>query len=73
MFIGIEGFYASGNDADNQDEINYMPVQKDSEARSIFGNDRTVFFWMNAAQIGYYHNRQMDFSGMWYGKGQFRI
>jgi hypothetical protein len=71
MFIGGEFFYASGNDADSQDEINYMPVQKDSEARSIFGNDRTVIFWMNASQIGYYHNRQLDFSGMWYGRANF--
>jgi len=71
MFVGGEFFYASGNDADSQDEINYMPVQASSEARSIFGNDRTVFFWMNASQMGYYHNRQLDFSGMWYARANF--
>ena len=67
----VEVFYASGNDADSQDEIKYLPVQSASEGRSIFGNDRTVFFWMNAAQMGYYHNRQLDFSGMWYGRANF--
>jgi hypothetical protein len=65
-----EGFYSSGNDS-NSDNIHYFPTAQDSEARSIFGNDRTVFFWMNAAQIGYYHNQQIDFSGMWYGRGAF--
>jgi hypothetical protein len=67
----VEGFYASGNDADDQDKIKYFPTAQSSEARSIFGNDRTVFFWMNAAQIGYYHNQQIDFSGMWYGRAAF--
>jgi len=71
MFVGIEGFYASGNDADSQDEIKYMPVTRSSEGRSIFGNDRTVFFWMNAAQMGYYHNRNIEFSGTWYGRANF--
>jgi hypothetical protein len=66
----VEGFYASGNDS-NSDNIHYFPTAQDSEARSIFGNDRTVFFWMNAGQIGYYHNQQIDFSGMWYGRGAF--
>lgn len=71
MFVGIEGFYASGNDADNADKIKYYPVAQSSEGRSIFGNDRTVFFWMNAAQMGYYHNRDLEFSGMWYGRANF--
>ncbi|MCX5914395.1 MAG: hypothetical protein NTV04_20990, partial [Deltaproteobacteria bacterium] len=71
MFIGGEFFYASGNDADNQDEIKYLPVTRSSEGRSIFGNDRTVFFWMNASQMGYYHNRNIEFSGMWYGRANF--
>jgi hypothetical protein len=71
MFLGIEGFYASGNDADDQSEINYLPVTRSSEGRSVFGNDRTVFYWMNAAQMGYYHNRNIEFSGMWYGRANF--
>jgi hypothetical protein len=73
MAILGEGFYSSGNDANDQDKIKYFPVARSSEARSIFGNDRTVFFWMNAAQMGYYHNNQIDFSGMWYGRGAFEF
>jgi hypothetical protein len=71
MFVGLEGFYSTGNDADKTDEINRYPVATASEGRSIFGNDRTVFMWMNAAQIGYYHDRDIDFSGMWYGRVNF--
>jgi hypothetical protein len=71
MAVLGEGFYSTGNDANEQDKIKYFPVARSSEGRSIFGNDRTVFFWMNAAQMGYYHNNQIDFSGMWYGRGAF--
>ena len=69
----VEGFYATGNDADEADKIGYFPTAQSSEARSIFGNDRTVFFWMNAAQIGYWHNNQIDFSGLWYGRAAFEF
>ncbi len=69
----VEGFYATGQDADDQDKQKFFPVAQSSEGRSIFGNDRTVFFWMNAAQIGYYHNQQIDFSGMWYGRAAFEF
>jgi hypothetical protein len=71
MFLGGEFFYASGNDADDQSKIKYLPVTRSSEGRSIFGNDRTVFYWMNASQMGYYHNRNIEFSGMWYGRVNF--
>jgi len=71
MFIGLEGFYASGNDADDQSKIKYLPITRSSEGRSIFGNDRTVFYWMNASQMGYYHNRNIEFSGQWYGRANF--
>ena len=73
MAVIGEGFYSSGNDANDQDKTSYFPVAEASEGRSIFGNDRTVFFWMNAAQMGYYHNFQIDFSGMWYGRGAFEF
>ena len=71
MFFGIEFFYATGNDADDQSKIKYLPTTRSSEGRSIFGNDRTVFYWMNAAQMGYYHNRNIEFSGQWYGRANF--
>jgi hypothetical protein len=71
MFLGAEIFHASGNDADDQSEINYLPTTRSSEGRSIFGNDRTVFYWMNASQMGYYHNRNIEFSGMGYARANF--
>ena len=71
MFFGLEFFYATGNDADDQSKIKYLPTTRSSEGRSIFGNDRTVFYWMNAAQMGYYHNRNIEFSGQWYGRANF--
>jgi len=71
MFVGLEGFYSTGNDADKTDEINLYQVPTGSESQSIFGNDRTVFFWMNASQIGYYHERNLAFMGMWYGRANF--
>ena len=71
MFVGLEGFYSSGQDADKTDKIGIYQVPTGSEGQSIFGNDRTVFFWMNAAQIGYYHERNLAFMGMWYGRANF--
>ena len=67
----VELFYATGQDSDDTGTQNYFPVARASEARSIFGNDRTVFFWMNAAQMGYYHNQQIDFSGVYYARAAF--
>jgi len=71
MFIGAEWFYATGNDADKRDKIKAYSYPAGSESASIFGNDRTVFFWMNAAQMGYYHERQFVFTGMTYYRGNF--
>ncbi len=68
LAAGLEGFYATGNDANSTDKINYYPVATSSEARSGFGNDRTVFFWMASGVIGYQHNIQSDFGGFWYGR-----
>ncbi len=71
MFLGLEGFYSTGQDADKDDEIKLYPIPTGSEGQSIFGNDRTVFFWMNAAQMGYYHQHNLAFMGMWYGRANF--
>jgi hypothetical protein len=71
MFMGLEYFYASGNDADSRDKINSYVYPAYSESNAIFGNDRTVFFWRNGAQLGYYHERNLPFSGMWYGRANF--
>jgi hypothetical protein len=71
MFAGVEGFYSSGQNADKNDKINQYAIPTVSEGQSIFGNDRTVFFWMNAAQMGYYHERNFGFAGLWYGRANF--
>lgn len=68
LSAGLEGFYATGNDANSTDKINMYPVATSSEARSGFGNDRTVFFWMASGIIGYQHNIQTDYGGFWYGR-----
>ena len=71
MFLGVEGFYSTGQHANKEDKIRLYPIPTGSEGQSIFGNDRTVFFWMNAAQMGYYHERNLAFMGMWYGRANF--
>ena len=84
MKVGLEGYYATGNDTNKQDtKINVYqdasagPVAStgqfsaSSEARSNFGGHRTVFFWMNSPEIGYQHNKQSSFGGFWYGRATF--
>jgi hypothetical protein len=71
MFAGLEYFYSSGNDADKKDKINLYTIPLSSESAVIFGADRTVFFWSNAMQMGYYHSRQSYFSGMSYYRANF--
>ena len=67
--VGAEGFYTSGNDANNQaTKINRWQVATASEARSGFGNDRTVFYWMASGVMGYQHNKETSFDGFWYGR-----
>jgi len=71
MFLGLEGFYSTGNDTSKTDKFNIYTYPTSSEARSVFGNDRTVFYFMNASHIGYYHQIQLDPAGMWYGRANF--
>jgi hypothetical protein len=71
MFVGGEYYYSTGNDADKNNKVSMYTMPLSTESASIFGNDRTVFFWMNAAQIGYYHNRQALFSGFEYYRANF--
>jgi len=68
LFAGVEGFYSSGQNADRNNTITLFQVPTSTEGTSIFGNDRTVIFWMNAAQMGYYHQRNSAFQGFWYGR-----
>ena len=69
LFAGLEGYYASGQNTDKGDKLTGYLVPTSSEGQSNFGNDRTIFMWMNAAQMGYYHERNFAISGFWYGRG----
>ncbi len=69
MFAGIEGYYASGQDWKKADKITQYQIPTVSEGQSIFGNDRTVFMWMNTAQLGYYHERNFSILGFAYLRG----
>jgi len=73
MRAGLEAYYSTGNDANQTDKINLYPIAFNSESRAIFGIDRTVIFWMNAGQFGYWHNREIFFEGMWYGRANFEF
>jgi hypothetical protein len=66
LFAGLEGFYSTGNDADRSDKIKIFNIPNGSESQSIFGNDRSVFMWMNASQMGYYHQNNLGFMGFYY-------
>ena len=68
LFAGVEGFYATGQDWNKPDKITSYEYPTSSEGLSIFGNDRTVFMWMNAAQIGYYYQRNTAASGFYYAR-----
>jgi len=79
LFAGLEGYYATGQDWRKPDKItqyNFSPGNPgvsantvSSESGSNFGNDRTVFMWMNAAQMGYYHERNFSPEGFAYARG----
>jgi hypothetical protein len=71
MFVGLEYYYSTGNDADKTDKIRQYTYPYGTESQSVFGNDRTVFFWMNASQMGYYNNINIGFMGMSYYRANF--
>ncbi len=71
MFVGVEGYYSSAANADQTTTSHLFQVPTVSEGQSIFGNDRTVFMWMNAAQIGYYHERNFSITGFSYARANF--
>jgi hypothetical protein len=67
--VGAEGMYSSGNDGNKQDAtLTRWMVADSSEARSGWGNDRTVFYWMASGVLGYQHNKETSFDGFWYGR-----
>ena len=68
LSAAVEGYYSSGNDADDTSKSKRYFTPAGSEAYSNFGLGRTVFFWMNFSQFGNQHQKQGDFGGMYYGR-----
>jgi hypothetical protein len=71
MFVGVEGVYSTGNDADDADKIKQFKLANGSEANSSFGNWRSVFFYRGSGVLGYYHEKQLNWMGTWYGNVNF--
>jgi hypothetical protein len=67
LAVAVEGYYASGHDADKTDEFGEYTYPAGSEATYGFGNDRFVFMFMNS-DFMYYAGKQLYASGMWYGR-----
>jgi len=66
LFVGIEGFYSTGNDADATDESNRYMMSRGSEAYSGFGNWRGVYFYKASGVFGpSYDAYQGSFSTYW--------
>ncbi|MDO8955416.1 MAG: hypothetical protein Q7W38_01005 [Deltaproteobacteria bacterium] len=68
LSVAAEGFYATGNDADNATKKKQYFRPAGSESHANFGLGRTVFFWMAFSQFGNQHQKQSDFGGMYYGR-----
>lgn len=62
-----EGFYSSGQDFTKTDEINRYAWADNSEARNVFGNGKSVFFFSNT-ELTYYGFKQLDAGGLWYAR-----
>jgi len=71
MFVGVEGVYSTGNDADDTGSIKMFKLANSSEMNSSFGNWRSVFYYRGSGVLGYYHEKQLNWMGTWYGNVNF--
>jgi hypothetical protein len=68
FFVGAEGFYSTGNDADSTDTYKRFRLLTNDECRSNFGNWRSVYFYRSTGVFGPWENGyQSDYMGTWYG------
>jgi hypothetical protein len=67
LAVALEGYYASGDDADKSNEFGEYTYPAGSEATYAFGNDRSIFFFYNA-DFMYYAGKQLYAAGLWYGR-----
>jgi len=66
LSVALEGYYASGGDADKTDEFGQYTYPSGSEAVWGMGNNRSIFFFYNS-DFMYTAGKQLYASGMWYG------
>lgn len=66
--VVVDGFYASGTDANKNDKINLysFPGDLSSESTAWIYNRRGVFYFMNT-DLGYIGNKQWSFAGHYLG------
>lgn len=67
LAVALEGYYASGDDADKSNEFGEYTYPSGSEAVWGMGNNRSVFFFYNS-DFMYTHGKQLYASGLWYGR-----
>ena len=68
LFVGAEGFYSTGNDADDTTTNKRFMLVTNDECRSNFGNWRTVFFYRATGVFGpWMQAYNENFQGTWYG------
>jgi hypothetical protein len=67
LSVALEGYYSTGNDTDNTSKIKRYTGPTSSESNAIFGNDRTVFFFMAFSNFGNQPQKEYYAGGYWYG------
>jgi len=75
MSVALEGFYSTGNDADDTTKYKRYTLPggtttAGSEVMWGFGNNASIFFYYNG-DFMYYWGKQLDYTGTWYGRVNF--
>jgi hypothetical protein len=65
--VALEGYYATGNDADDPNKIKAWTYPTGTEAVNAMGNDRSIFFFINNDFITYSGYQRFPTS-LWYGR-----
>ncbi len=70
LSVAAEGLYTTGSDSDpgKADKIKNYTFPTTSEQESIFGNDRTVIFFMAFSNFGNKHNINFNYAGFAYAR-----
>jgi hypothetical protein len=65
--VALEGYWATGNDADDTSKIKAWTYPNGTEAVWGMGNDRSVFFMYNG-DFMYWNFKYLYTTGIWYGR-----